>query len=147
MKTLGEEEKGRRKEMQNGYSSRGGGKILYFFMLSFEFVYEVVDKAVVEVLTAQVCVTGSRLDLEDTFFDSEERHIESSTTEIEDQYIALTLGFLVETVCDSCGGGFVDNTKDVQTCNKTGIFGGLTLRVVEVGWDRNHSVVDSATEI
>jgi hypothetical protein len=40
-------------------------------LLAFEFVDEVVDQTVVEVLTTQVSVTSSGLDLENAFLDCE----------------------------------------------------------------------------
>ena len=106
-----------------------------------------VDQTVVEVLTTQVSITGSGLDLEDTLLNGEERDIEGTTTEIEDQDVALALNLLVETVGDGSGGGLVDDTEDVETRDETGVLGGLALRVVEVGRDGNDSVVDGATEV
>ena len=122
-----------------------GGQIL--LVLALELVDEVVDQTVVEVLTTQVSVTGSGLDLEDTLLDGQERNIESTTTKIEDQNVALTLDLLVKTVGNGSGSGLVDNTEDVETGNETGILGSLTLRVVEVGRDSDDSVVDGATEV
>ena len=106
-----------------------------------------VDETVVEVLTTQVSVTSSGLDLEDTLLNGQERDIESTTTEIEDEDVALTLGLLVETVGDGSSGGLVDDTEDVQAGDETSILGGLTLRVVEVGGNSDDSVVDSLTEV
>ncbi|RMY22452.1 hypothetical protein D0866_11934, partial [Hortaea werneckii] len=91
----------------------------------------VVNKTVVEVLATKVSVTGGRLDLEDTLLDGQERHIESATTQVEDEHVALTLVLLVQTVGDSGSGRLVDDTEDVQTGNETGVLGGLSLRVVE----------------
>ena len=122
-----------------------GGQIL--LVLALELVDEVVDQTVVEVLTTQVSVTGSGLDLEDTLLDSQERNIEGTTTKIEDQNVALTLDLLVKTVSNGSGSGLVDDTEDVETGNETGVLGSLTLRVVEVGGDSDDSVVDGATEV
>lgn len=106
-----------------------------------------VDETVVEVLASQVSVTSSGLDLEDTLLDGEERDIEGSTTEIEDENVALTLDLLVETVGDGSGGRLVDDTEDVEAGNQTGILGSLTLGVVEVSRDGDDSVVDGSTEV
>lgn len=102
-------------------------------VLSLEFSNKVVDETVVEVFTTQVSVTGSGLDFEDTLFNSQERDIEGTTTEIENKNVTLSLSLLVKTVGNSSGGGLVDDTEDVKTGDKTSILGGLTLRVVEVG--------------
>ena len=55
--------------------------------LALEVLGEVVDHAVVEVLTTKVGVTSSGLHLEDALLNGEERHIEGSTTEIEDENV------------------------------------------------------------
>jgi hypothetical protein len=110
-------------------------------------VGEVVDQTVVKILTTQVGVSGSRLDLENALLDSQERNIEGTTTQVEDEDVTLTLGLLVETVGDGCSGGFVNNTEDVETGNQSGILGSLTLRVVEVCRDGDDSVVDGTTEV
>ena len=84
-----------------------------------------VHKTVVEVLTSQVGVTSSGLDLEDTLLNGEERNIKGSTTKIEDENVALTLNLLVETVGNGGGSWLVDDTENVQTSNETGILGSL----------------------
>jgi hypothetical protein len=93
----------------------------------------VVDETVVKVLTTKVGVTGSGLDLEDALLNGEERDIEGTTTKVEDENVLLALGLLVETVGNGGGGGLVDDTEDLEAGNGTGVLGGLTLRVVEVG--------------
>ena len=106
-----------------------------------------VDQTVVKVLTTQVSVTGSRLDLEDTLLNGKERNIEGTTTEIEDEDVALALNLLVETVSNGSSSGLVDDTEDVKAGNETGILGGLTLGVVEVGGNSDDGVVDGATKV
>jgi hypothetical protein len=102
---------------------------------------------VVEVLTTKVGVTSSGLDLEDAFLNGQERDIESATAEIEDEDVALALDLLVETVGNGGSSGLVDDAEDIETGNETGVLGGLTLRVVEVGWDSDDGVGDSATQV
>ena len=126
-------------------STAVGRKIL--LVLALELVDEVVDETVIEVLTTQVSVTSSRLDLEDTLLDGQEGHIEGTTTKIEDEDVALTLDLLVKTVGNGSGGRLVDDTENVEAGNETGVLGSLTLRVVEVGGDSNDSVVDSTTKV
>lgn len=121
--------------------------MLTFLVFAFELRDKVVDKTVVKVLTTQVSVTGGRLDLKDTLLNSEERDIEGSSSKIEDEDVALTLNLLVQTVCNGSCSWLVDDSEDVQASNETSILGGLTLRVVEVGWDSDDSVVDSSTEV
>lgn len=118
-----------------------------FLVFPLELLYEMVDETVVEVLTTQVSITGSRLDLEDTLLNGEQGNIESTTTKVEDEDIALALNLLIKTVGDGSSGRLVDDTQDVQASNETSVLGGLTLRVVEVGRDSDDSVVDGATQV
>jgi len=94
-----------------------------------------------------VSVTVSGFDFKDTVFDSEEGHIESATTEIENEHIAFALSLLVETVSDSSSGGLINDTLDVEASDLTGILGSLTLRVVEIGGHSDNSVLDSSVEV
>lgn len=92
-------------------------------------------------------VTVSGFDFKDTVFDSEERHIESATTEIENEHIAFALSLLVETVSDSSSGGLINDTLDVEASDLTSILGSLTLRVVEIGGHSDNSVLDSSVKV
>ncbi|KAI3485069.1 hypothetical protein L1887_51742 [Cichorium endivia] len=122
-----------------------GGQVL--LVLALELLDEVVDETVVKVLTTKVGVTSGGLDLEDTLLDGEERDIEGTSTKIEDEDVLLTLGLLVETVSDGGGSGLVDDAHHVEARDDTGILGGLTLRVVEVGGDGDDGILDGATEV
>lgn len=88
-------------------------------VLALELVAEVVHETVVEILTTQVGVTSGRLDLEDTLLNGQERDIEGTTTEIEDENVALALDLLVQAVGDGSGGRLVDDTEDVQARDET----------------------------
>jgi hypothetical protein len=57
-------------------------------------LHEVVDQPVVKVLTTQVCVTSCGLDLKDTVINAQQGHIKGTTTQVEDEHIALTNGTL-----------------------------------------------------
>jgi len=122
-----------------------GAEVL--LVLALEFVAEVVDETVIKVFTTKVSITGSRLDLEDTLLNGEERDIEGSTTKIEDEDVLLTLLLLVKTVGNGGGSGLVDDTENVEAGNETGILGSLTLRVVEVCGNGDDSVVNGATKV
>lgn len=94
-----------------------------------------LEEGVVEVLTAQVSITGSSLDGEDTTTDVQQGNIESSSSKIEDKDVLLSLGLTVKTVGNGSSGGFVDDTENIETSDGTSILGSKTLRVVEVGGD------------
>ena len=111
--------------------------------LPCELLLEVVEKVGVEVLSSQVGVTGSSLDGENTTLNVQERHIESTSTEIVDKNISLLLSLPgTETVSDSSGSGLVDDTENVETSNGTSILCSLTLVVVEVGGNSDNSLCD-----
>lgn len=76
-------------------------------------------------------ITSSGLNTQNTFFDGEERHIESPS-KIEDGNISLADDLFVESVSDSSSGGFVYDMEGVRARNSSSILGRLTLQVVEV---------------
>jgi len=104
-------------------------------LLLAELLENVLADTVVEVLSTQVRVTGSCEYLEYTVLDGKERDIEGSSSEVEDEDVALASGLLVETVGDGGGGRLVDDSEDIEAGNGAGVLGGLSLRVVEVGRD------------
>ena len=140
-------ERSQREENQSGGSKTEIIFQLTFLVLTLKLLDEVVDETVIKVLTTQVSVTSSSLDLENTLLDSQKRDIESSSTQIEDEDIAFARDFLVKTVGDGRSGGLVDDTKDIKTTDDTSILSGLPLRVVEVCWDCDYGVVDSGTKV
>jgi hypothetical protein len=109
-------------------------------LLLLELLDEVADEGDVEILTTKVSVTVGGLDLEDTVLDLEDGNIECTTTEIVDGDNGV--GGLVKTVGKGGSGGLVDDTEDVETGDLTGVLGGLTLGVVEVGGDSDNGVLD-----
>ncbi len=54
------------------------------------------QRCLTEVLSSQMSVSGGGLDFEDSILNREERHIEGTSTEIEDQHI-LVLAFHLKT--------------------------------------------------
>lgn len=107
---------------------------------------EVVDDALVEILTTKVSVTGSCQNLENTLVDGQQGHIEGTTTKIVDNDVALLVS-LVKTVGNGGRSGLVNDTEDVETGNDTGVLGGLALSVVEVGGNGNNGVGDLLAQV
>lgn len=101
-----------------------------FLVLPLALVHEVFDEPGVEICIAQMRVTSLQVDLEleDSALDSQKGHIESTSTEIEDEDVPLATEttLLIEAVCDGGGGRLVDDTKHVDTSDDTGILGSLT---------------------
>ena len=92
-------------------------------------------------------VTIGSFDFKNTIFDCEEGYIEGATTEVEDENVLLSLTLLVKTVGNGSSGGLVDDTGNIESSNGTGILGGLSLTIVEIGWDGDDSRADGFTEI
>ena len=113
--------------------------------LLLELADDVTDQVDVEVLTTQVGVTVGGLDLEHTLLDLQNGDIESTTAKIVDG--DNTVSLLLQTVGQSGSSGLVDDTQDVQTGDLTGVLGGLTLRVIEVGRNGNDGVLDGLAEV
>ena len=83
-------------------------------VLVLELLDKVVDETIVEVLTTKVSVTSSGLDFEDTHFNGQKGHMESSSSKIEDKHVMLAMDILVETISNGSSSGFVDDMQDVQ---------------------------------
>ena len=81
------------------------------------------------------------------FLDGQEGDIESSSTEIENDDIALTGGFLLETVGDGSSSGLIDDAEDVQPADDTSLPGGPTLGAIEVSGDGNDGPGDDSTKV
>jgi hypothetical protein len=115
--------------------------------LLLEVVHAEIDKFVIEIFSTEMGVTVGGLDLEDTFFNGEEGNIESSTTEIEDEDVLLLLLLSVESVGNSSGGWLVDDSKNVDSGDGSGILGSLSLGVVEISWDSDDGGLDFLSEV
>jgi hypothetical protein len=123
-------------------------EITYLLGFLEELLLEVLKEVGVEVLTTQVSVTSGSLDGEDTTLDVKKGDIESSSTEIVDENVALLVGLAgTETVGDSGSGRLVDDTEDVEASDGTGVLGGLPLVVVEVGGDGDDGLLDLLAEL
>mmetsp|Transcript_12613 Transcript_12613/g.18091 ORF Transcript_12613/g.18091 Transcript_12613/m.18091 type:complete len:277 (+) Transcript_12613:1288-2118(+) len=115
-------------------------------MTPLEVLQEVVDHAVVKVLSSQVGISSSGLDLKDSLLNGQKRHIKSSSTKIENQDILL-LALLIKTVGNGSSGGLVNDTQHIESSDGTGVLGGLTLRVVKVGRNGDNGVLDLLAQI
>ena len=114
-------------------------------MVVLEPLDQPVDDGVVPVVTAEVGISRGGLHLEDTVADLEDRHIEGPTTEVEDQ--DGVIGLLVETVGQGRRRGLVDDPEHIETRDLSGLLGGLTLGVVEIGRDGDDCVGHRVAQI
>lgn len=90
------------------------------------------NDAVIEILTTEVGIASSSQDLKDTAIDREKRNVECATSEVIDECPGFGLGLLVKAIGDSSGGGFIDDTEDLQAGDSSRVFCCLALGVVEV---------------
>ena len=111
-----------------------------------EAVCQPVNDDCVKVVTAEVGVSICSFHFEHAVSDFENGDIECTAAKVIDCNGFFFLIF-VDTVSKSCGGGFVDDTFDVKTCDSTGVFSCLSLAVVEVSRDGDDSFGDFFTEI
>mmetsp|Transcript_61485 Transcript_61485/g.70505 ORF Transcript_61485/g.70505 Transcript_61485/m.70505 type:complete len:335 (-) Transcript_61485:480-1484(-) len=129
-------------------SSHGSGIVSHVgtTVLLLEIVGAEFDQFVIEIFSSQMGVTSSGFDFEDTVFDGQKGNIESSSSEIEDQNVSFSDTLLIQTVGNSGGGGFVDDSQDVEASDGSSILGGLSLGIVEVSGDSDNSVLNLLTE-
>ena len=101
----------------------------------FEVVGKVIQNSAVKVVTAQVGIAVGGFYFKHTVTDFQNGDIESSSAEViySDDFII----FLFKPVSKRSSGGFVDDTFHIQPCDTAGIFGSLTLGIIEVGGNSN----------
>jgi len=115
--------------------------------LLLEFGHAELNESVVEILATEMGVPVGGLDLEDAILNGEEGHIESATTEIEDEDVAHLAVLLVETVGNGGSGGLVDDSLHGQAGDGASVLGGLTLGVVEVSGYGDDSISAFSSEV
>mmetsp|Transcript_33606 Transcript_33606/g.60685 ORF Transcript_33606/g.60685 Transcript_33606/m.60685 type:complete len:299 (+) Transcript_33606:1153-2049(+) len=109
-----------------------------------ELVGQVVDNALVEVITTQVGVTGSGQDFENAITHLEDGHIKRAAAKVKDQDGFVRLA--VEAIGQGSSGGLVNDAEDLNTGNATGVLRGLALRIVEVSGDGDDGFLNGGIE-
>ena len=99
-------------------------------VLILEGVSQVVDDALIEVIAAQVVVTGSSQYLLDAIAHLNDGYIEGTAAQVVNHDLLVV--FLINAISQGSSGGLVDDTAHIQAGNLTGILGGLTLSIGEV---------------
>ena len=110
-------------------------------LAGFELVGKKLDDLVIEILAAKEGVAIGRLHLKDAVANLENRHVESAAAKIIDNN---QTGFaLVETIGQRGGCRLVDDAEHLETGYLAGVFGGLPLRIVEVGGNGDYCFGDA----
>src|SRR6266568_4669650 len=89
-----------------------------------------VDQAAVEIISAEMGVTGGRAHLDHPVTDVEDADVECPAAEIEDHDSLAVL--LIQAVGERGGGRLVDDAQDFEPGDPPCVLGGLALRVVKV---------------
>ena len=113
--------------------------------VGLEGVGQVIHDHLVEVITAQVGVTGGGEHLEHAIAHLQHRHVEGAAAQVEHQDALVAL--LVEAVGQRGRGGLVDDAQHLEAGDLAGILGGLALGVVEVGGHGDHRLGHRFTEV
>ena len=113
-------------------------------VLVLELVGKVVHQPAVEVVAAQVGVTGGGSHFDDPVAHVEEADIERAATEVEHQDGLVVL--LVHPVRQCGGGGLVDDAQHLEPGDASGVLGRGALGVVEVGGNGDDSLGHLLTE-
>jgi len=92
-------------------------------------------------------ITVGSDDLKDSRIDGKKRDIEGSSTKIKDEDVLFAFLVLVHTVSNSGGSRLVDDSHDGHTRDDTGVLGGLSLGIREVGGDSDDGVSDGSSEV
>ena len=114
-------------------------------VLALEVLGHPVDDALVEVIAAQVGITVGSQNFGNTVAHLDDGDIERTAAEVVDH--DLLVGFLIDAVSQRSSRRLVDDTLNVQTGDGTGVLGGLTLAVVEVGGDGDDGLGDRLAQI
>ena len=110
-----------------------------------EFVRHVVQQTLIEVIAAQMVVTGSCQNLLYAVAHFDDGNIEGTAAEVVDHDLLLI--FLINAIGKGCRSRLVDDPLDLQTGDPTGVLGRLTLGIGEVGGNGDDRFGDLLAQI
>ncbi len=110
-----------------------------------KLLHQPVNNALVDVVAAQVGVAVGGFHFHHAVAHFQDRNIERATAKViyRDGFVLL----LVQPVGQRRGRGFVDDAHHFQAGDLPGVLGGLALRIVEIGRNRDDGLGDLFAEI
>ena len=111
----------------------------------FELVGQIVDDALVKVFAAEESVAVGGFYFKNAVADFQNGNIERAAAQVINRDGAVFV--LVQAVSQSGRGRLVDDTQNVKPRDFAGVFGRLTLRIVEIGRNGNDRLVDFFAQI
>lgn len=114
--------------------------------IPFEVFYQPINNLVIEVVAAEVGIAVGGKHFEHAVAYFEYGYIERAAAEVVNHNL-LAAFLLIEAVGERRRGGFVYYTKHVEAGDFARVFGGLTLRIVEVCGAGDYRVGNLAAEI
>ena len=114
-------------------------------MLFLEFDNNPVNQALVNVVATKVRVAIGGFHFHNAVAHFEDGNIEGAAAEIvyDDGFVLL----LIQAVSEGSRSWLIDNAHHFQAGNRTGIFGGLALCIVEVSRNGDHGLSDFFAQI
>ncbi|TRY71712.1 hypothetical protein TCAL_11486, partial [Tigriopus californicus] len=105
--------------------------------------------AIIKILPTQVRISSGGLNFKHSILNGQDGDVKSPAPQIEDQHVTLSslALLLVQPVGNGRGSRFIDDPQHFQSGNGSGIFGGLSLRIVEIGGNCHHGVPDRGPQI
>lgn len=101
-------------------------------ILALKLGAKMLHQTVVDVFSSQVCVATSGFDFENSLIDRQQGNIVSATAKVENHNVFFLVFSLVNPVSDRGGCWLVDDAEHFEPRNGASVFGGLSLRVVEI---------------
>ena len=105
-------------------------------MIFFKFGGQPIHDAIINVVAAQMRVAGCGFHFHHAFADFQDGYIERAAAQIK--YCNRFVFFLVQTIGQRGGRGLVDDAQYFQAGHLAGLFGRLSLAVIEIGGNRDH---------
>src|SRR5690606_29669175 len=101
----------------------------------FEFLHQVIDDRLVEIVPSQLIVSAGGLHFKQAVPDLQNGHVKGSAAQVEHQDGLIFL--LIQSVGEGGSGVLVDDSQHFQAGDPAGVLGRLPLAVVEVSGNRD----------